>query len=60
MHKSIVLLVIFLLSGCSTTTTLIDDFCILYEPVRNYLESPDLVVYQIDVNNAVYLERCYD
>ena len=50
------------LSGCGifSTTKMIDNYCALYEPVRNYLESEEAVVDQIDLNNGIYLERCYD
>ena len=55
--KSVCVLIPLIVTGCATNTT-IDSTCVAYEPVRNYLECPALVVDQIDLNNAVYMVRC--
>ena len=53
-------LILIMLSGCGARLTTIHDYCLLYEPVRNYLDSELLVIVQIEVNNGVFLDECYD
>jgi hypothetical protein len=55
-------MILVMLTGCGmlSTTKVVDNFCVIYEPVRNYLESTEAVMQQIELNNAMYLERCYD
>ncbi len=50
-------MMLMLLNGCATST-IIDSTCVAYEPVRNYLECTAPVIYQIEVNNEVYRDRC--
>lgn len=51
------LAILSMLSACTTTLT-IDSFCQSYVPIRNYLDAPESVIRQIDINNNRYLKRC--
>lgn len=47
------------LTGCATNTTVISDFCLLYEPVYySEKEDSEITRYQIDKNNAAYEKLC--
>ncbi len=59
-NKKLLIIIFPLLFSCSTTPDWNENYCTLYEPVVYNEDEIDniLTEYQIDLNNAVYLEVC--
>lgn len=51
-------LMLITLSGCETGSRGINNFCLLYQPVYHSKKDTEETKASIDVNNAIWLEKC--